>query len=120
MNLQTIYKNMKTRFPVKDCTIKNSKEKGIYDSDKKYLCLILDKRFTHEATLKIMKPYLWVGSETSVPEFKNEKGYGWTDKYNNYIDHYQLPIHGDTDDCFVIGFIEYNEENDTELWDLLK
>ena len=119
-NFKDIYNDLNTNFPVSDCTIKNSKEKSIYDSDKQYLCMIIDKRFNNEVSFKIMKPYIWIGNETDIEEFKNQTGYGWIDRDGNYIDNFENPIHGDIDDWFVIGFKEYKDDNDKELWEKLE
>ncbi|MDD2495980.1 MAG: hypothetical protein PHE29_12405 [Tissierellia bacterium] len=118
-NLNDIYKYLNTKFPVNDCIFKDKNEKAIYNSHTQYLCFIIDKRFNNEANIKIMKPYLWIGNESNIEDFKDEIGYGWIDESGNYIDNYENPIHGNCDDWFVIGFIEYKNNNDAELWNLL-
>jgi len=119
-NFRNIYKCLNTKFPISDCTIKNLKEKSIYDSNRQYLCMIIDKRFNNEVNLKIMKPYIWIGDETNIEEFKGQTGYGWVDRDGNYVDNFENPIHGDIDDWFVIGFIEYRNNDDEELWNKLE
>lgn len=51
-----IYNSMETKFPLELCTIKDKREAGIYNSnsDKFYLCLVIDTRFKNEMYLKIM------------------------------------------------------------------
>jgi hypothetical protein len=119
-NFKDIHKQLNTKFPISDCTIKNPKEKGVYDSNKQYLCMIIDKRFKYEITFKIMKPYLWVGNETGIEEFKNATGYAWIDKDGNYVDNFENPVHSYLYYLIVIGFIEYKDDNDEELWELIK
>jgi len=119
-NLKDIHSFLSTNFPIEECTIKDSKEDAIYNSNRWYLCMIIDKRFDNFAELKIMKPYIWVGAETDVEEFKDEIGWGWIDKHGNYIDNYKNPVHGSSiEDWYVVGFINYKNNNDCELWDVL-
>jgi hypothetical protein len=82
--------------------------------------MIIDRRFKDYAEFKIMKPYIFVGDESNdSDEFKDFIGWAWIDRHRNYTDHYENPVHGDCEDCYVIGFIEYENDNDEELWELL-
>jgi len=119
-NFKDIYNFLSTDFPTEECTTKDLKEEAIYNSEKWFLCMIIDKRFNNFAEFKIMKPYIWIGSETDVEEFKDEIGWGWLDEDGNYIDNYKNPVHScDVEDWYVIGFIDYKNNNDIELWSLL-
>lgn len=121
-NFIDILKNMQTKFPVEKCTEKDKKEKGIYNSNNKYLCLILDKRFTEDMTLKIMNPYIWIGDESKHKEFKGLTGWGWSNiNKSNHIDNFENPVHGYIWDEFVVGFVPYDNGNeDLKIWDLIK
>jgi hypothetical protein len=101
-------------FPKEECVIKSTKEKGIYESDKTYLCLIIDKRFRDYRQIKLMKPYLWIGDETEDENFKGQIGFGWLclSENNNPYDNWENPI--TIWDEFVIGWLPYEEDNDEE------
>lgn len=117
-NFKDIYNNLQYEFPSKECTIKAS-EKGIYDGKNYYLCLVIDKRFKNTAQIKKLKPYIWIGNKSNNPEvFKDQFGWGWIDDYGYYIDNYENPIHDE--DEFVIGFAPYEDNDDNELWDIIK
>lgn len=104
------------KFPVEKCTIKskNPKEKGIYESDSKYLCLIFDKRFPDYRQIKTMTPYIWVGAELGEERFKDYIGYGWVDNSGQPYDNYENPI--TNWDEFVIGWLPYEEDNDNNYF----
>lgn len=119
-NLTNIFKNMTTEFPINECIVKDEKEKGIYYGKDEYLCLIIDKRFKKEATLKIMKPYVWIGKESGQKGLEDDTGNAWIDSSGNYIDHYFNPVHGSCDDWFVIGFTKYEGSQDEDLWVMLE
>lgn len=117
-NFKDIYNNLQYKFPEKECTIKAS-EKGIYDGKNYYLCLVINKKFKNEIQLKKLKPYIWIGNKSNNPKaFKNQFGWGWVDDYGNYVDNYKNPIHDE--DEFIIGFIPYVENDDDELWNIIK
>lgn len=78
-NFRDILHQMDCVFPVNECTIKSS-EKNIYEGENQYLCMIIDKRFTNNVEIRIMKPYIW--------KDKKEELYGWFDKDNNYVDNW--------------------------------
>ena len=84
-------------FPSDECINPCSREKGVFEGNKEYLCLILDNRFDDRAQLKIMKPYVYNGFE----------GYGqaWVDSSGNYTSNLDQPIHP-CEDEFVVGFKE--------------
>jgi len=115
-NLKDIYKSINNKFPIHDCTLRDENEKGIYNSNRSYLCMIIDKRFEEEAIFRIMKPYIWTGKESGEKEFKDDFGWGWVDSSGNFIDNFENPIHGQNDDEYVIGFVEYKDNGDKELW----
>jgi len=73
------------QFPVKDCTVKDSREEGIYNGNKSYWVLLKDKRF-NEYMIKQLKPYICI--------FEGETLYGWTDG-NNVFDNKENSIHND-------------------------
>ena len=122
-NLKDIHGMLQTDFPVEECTIKSDKEDGIYNSNKQYLCMILDNRFQNHAELRIMTPYIWVGNDLvhidEYKQFKDFVGCGWIDDSGYFIDHYNNPIHGEDEYEYVIGFTEYINSSDENLWDII-
>lgn len=94
-------KSTKDKFPVSECTIKTNEE-GILESDKYYLCLLIDRRFKSEFVIKTLRPYIWEGED--------DKGYAWLDKDGNFYDNFDMPIHMDNE--VVVGFrpMDYNDE----------
>lgn len=100
-------------FPVKDCVIPNDKNEKIHNSSTQYICLIIDKRFPTERSIKIMSPYIYIENE--------EITYAWIDKNGNWVDNFENSVHRNCWDEFVIGWIPYEEDNDKKyLEDLVK
>lgn len=103
-------------FPVEECNINDKFEENVFLSDSKYLCLIINKHNKFERKLCVMSPY--------IAMIKEKDTFGWTTNNNdsdNYIDNYWNGVHSkDSEDYFVIGFMDYSdndEENDMILWD---
>lgn len=69
-------------FPIDECTNKDTKEKNIYESDKKYLALIFDEDFG-SVEYKIGSPYIYKNNDEVL--------YGW-DFSGNPIGNYYLPV----------------------------
>lgn len=121
-NYLDVLKHMNTKFPIEECTLQDEDDCAVYESNEKYLCLIVDKRFDNELILKVMKPYIWVGKDSSDKQLKKDYkdfiGYGWIDVINSYfVDNFENPIkeYGD----YVIGFVKYEDENDKSIWELV-
>lgn len=92
------------KFPVEDCLIQDKKEKQLKNSNIKYLCLVVDKRFPEERNIKILSPYTW--------EENGELSYAWVDKDGNWIDNFENPVHGYIFDEFAIGWLPYEEDEE--------
>lgn len=64
-------------FPVDACTIQNSRESEVFDSDELYLCVLVSNRWPNECKMEHMRPYIakdghkmlygWVSIETTRP-----------------------------------------------------
>ena len=107
MNYKKLLCNFDRDFPEEECVIK-AKENAIYEGEKMYLCAIIDKRFEKEICFKIMKPYKWIGDETTEESFKGLTGFAWINESGYYVDHYKNPIHDE--DEFVIAFMPYEDD----------
>jgi hypothetical protein len=79
-----------TEFPVDLCTIQNTREPEVFDSDPRvsYLCVLMDKRWPDRLELLTLRPYTAKDPETK------EILYGWTDG-DAVFDHYERSIHRD-------------------------
>jgi len=120
-NFNSLLQHMETKFPINECTNKYNQD-AIYEGNNYYLCMIIDKRFKDEITLKILKPYIWVGNESKDirlrKDFKDYVGCAWISKNNKYyVDNFENPVHDE--DEIVIGFVRYKNISDDKIWDEL-
>lgn len=99
----------KENFPELECTIQNEREPEVYDSDKKYLCLIIDARFKHDYRVTLMNPY--------ICKYDGKIEYGWVDcsfkqPHTNIENSVRL------ENEVVVGFREFVEsKKDDKLWE---
>jgi len=110
---------METKFPITEC-INKTNEDAIYEGDDYYLCMIIDIRFKEEVTLKVLKPYIWVGNESKDSKLRKDYrdyiGYAWISRNNKYyVDNFENPVHDE--DEKVIGFVRYKNISDDKIWD---
>lgn len=113
MTYTDIYKlftpSTKENFPESDCTIQDDREPDVYNSDKKYLCLIVDSRFQHDYRVTLMTPY--------ICKYDGKNEYGWIDclfrqPHTNVENSVRL------ENEIVVGFQEFAESNESdELWE---
>lgn len=61
----------KENFPESECTMQDERDSEVYNSDKKYLCLIIDDRFKHDYRITLMTPY--------ICKHDGKVEYGWVD-----------------------------------------
>jgi hypothetical protein len=115
-NFMDLLNQMTMIFPLEECAIK-AKEPAIYEGNTEYLCMIIDKRFNNNIELRIMKPYIWVGSESNIKGSENEILCGWFDRDDNYVDNYARPIHNYNE--FVVGFVKYENKKDNKIWEMV-
>ena len=97
----------KDNFPVKDCAIQDKRDRRIFDSNKAYLCITFARQTQNKYCLTVCTPYICKESDEVIT-------YGWVDKSKN--------VYGNLENStqlwseFVIGFIEYDENNaDSDL-----
>lgn len=118
-NFNSLFQHMETKFPITECVNKTN-ENAIYEGSDYFICMIIDKRFKDEVILKILKPYIWVGSESENyslrEEFKHFVGYAWINSDGKYyVDNFENPVHDE--DEVVIGFVRYKNISDDKIWD---
>lgn len=75
-------------FPSEGCTKPSPAEKGVFDSEEVYLCVVRDMRFPHRFEMRILSPY------TAVSLEGDGLVYAWTDGFS-YVDHVERPVHLD-------------------------
>lgn len=94
-------KSTKENFPVGSCTKKDKNCLKVFDSEKPYLCLIIDRRFNNYWEIAILYPYIFKESEDQIT-------FGWVDKDGNVKGN----IENTTQlyDDFVVAFREYEED----------
>lgn len=94
----------KENFPLNECT-NQTNEKGVYESNTWYICLLFNKRFPEDGFLiKRLRPYIWTDGK--------EKFYAWiAANKGEFYDNYENPVHDD--DTVIIGYIcDSNQNND--------
>lgn len=96
-------------FPIKTCTIQNTREPTVFDSDTPFLCLVIDRRFKNDWRLVVLYPYICKESDTVTT-------FGWVDKHGNIVGN----IYNSTQlwDEFVVGFQPYENTNDLDLYEI--
>lgn len=73
-------------FPQRLCT-KAIAEEGVKEASVFFVCVVVDKRFEDQLSVRLLKPY------TCTSE--GETLYGWVDASGNIFDHKDHNIHGD-------------------------
>ncbi len=86
-----------SRFPEELCTVKNKKEKGVFESKEEFICIVDDERFDDQIRVMILCPYIY--------KEKHKVYYGW---YSNawdstFFSSKNNPIHT-VDDEYVIAW----------------
>lgn len=77
-------------FPVDRCNKPNMREPGLLDSDSRYLCLIVDRRFQHAARLEVLTPYVCPSLDDGTLLF------GWARVHGDgWVDHKERSVHDD-------------------------
>lgn len=100
----------KTDFPVKSCTKKNPREKGLMDSDDLFLCVVVDRRWPDECKLMHLRPYTAKDGKKLL--------YGWAEtNTDGYIDHYVNSIHGDDQRVVAWKRVEKPEQFGPSKWE---
>lgn len=102
-------KSTKENFPVNVCTKQDKNCLKVFDSEKPYLCLIIDRRFNDYWEIAILYPYIFKESDNQIT-------FGWVDKDGNVKGN----IENSTKlyDDFVVAFREYEkDESYIQLWD---
>lgn len=95
-------------FPIKTCTIQNTREPTVFDSDTPFLCLVIDQRFKNDWRLVVLYPYICKESDTVTT-------FGWVSKNGEIFGN----INNSTQlwDDFVVGFQKYDKSNYHDLWE---
>jgi len=82
-------------FPESECTLPNKREAGVMDGNAWYLCLWVDKRFSDEGGISVLKPYTSENLPECIAEGEPKILFGWADKNGNTRDHFEKNIHDD-------------------------
>lgn len=111
MTFKEIYENFtpssKENFPAIDCTVKNNRNKKVFDSCTPYLCLIIDNRFKDYWEIAVLYPYIY-------KESKELTTFGWVDKDGNVKGNIENSVQ--LFDDFVVGFQKYDDSGYEQLW----
>lgn len=114
-NFDNFIYSSEDNFPKDECTIRNVRESGVFESRNVYLVLWIDIRFPNDKNITYAKPYIW----------RNEHGevyYGWSALSSNMV-------FGNVEnscqlyDEFVVGFIHVDGDfikRDEELFNEYK
>lgn len=93
-------KSTKDNFPIDSCIKQDKNCTKVFDSEKEYLCLIIDRRFNNYWEIAILYPYIF--------KEENKITFGWVDKDGNVKGN----IENSTQlyDDFVVAFREYEDD----------
>jgi len=93
----------KGKFPVHLCTIQNPREDDVMDSDVRFMVVIAytDENKENPAEylrVEVCTPY----TAKELDKRKKKPLYGWSERYGDYYDHFERPIH--LDDLHVVAW----------------